>query len=263
MPNVKISQLTSFTSLDTTDVLPCVKNVAGTDTTGKITVDNLATSIGIGDTLLSHTTNYTKRPPTVGTISFASLSMGSRGDLAAGHVVRLTQGSTQKFYLVTAISGSAPSFTVSVSGPPLDTSVDITDDSFYVLNNQRAVPVDVVFSGAYAIGGTTTNTLIQDETKSQLRWHGPPSKLLYFAARNNTADSSSATSINVALNGTVSASSSNVSVSGSGSWNSVANGTITDTNIAFGEYIEVKLTGVGGDGDARDLTVSLVFAMEQ
>ena len=47
-------------------------------------------------------------------------------------------------------------------------------------------------------------------------------------------------------------------------WNAVSPGSIEKSyyDISFADEIEVGLVSAGTDGDARDLTISLVFALE-
>lgn len=258
MANVKITALPAVTTLAKTDILPCVKDVTGTNTTSKITVDNLAGAMGIGDTLIPDA-NYTATPPATTYVHFSDVT-----NIAVGQLVKLQQNSTTTFHLVTQIDTSTSPKRVYLSGPALDTTAVIVANTFFVLTNQKAVPADIVFSGAYAIGGTT-NTLINRETKSKFRWNGPPAKLVYVAARNNAADGGSTkASINVSINGTTSALTSDITMTGT-SYNVVADGGIVSgqTDIAFSQELEVKLVGAGTDGDSRDLTVSVVFALEQ
>jgi|MDSZ01.2.fsa_nt_gb hypothetical protein len=258
MANVKITALPAVTTLAKTDIIPCVKDVTGTNTTSKITVDNLAGAMGIGDTLIPNA-NYTARPPQTTYVHFSDVT-----GISVGQLVKLQQSSTVSFHLVTQIDTSTSPKRVYLSGPALDTTADIVSDSLFVLTNQKAVPADIVFSGAYAIGGTT-NTLINRETKSKFRWNGPPAKLVYVAARNNAADGGSTkASINVSINGTTSALTSDITMTGT-NYNTVADGGIVSgqTDIAFSQELEVKLVGAGTDGDSRDLTVSVVFALEQ
>ncbi len=258
MANVKITALPAVTTLAKTDIVPCVKDVAGTNTTSKITVDNLAGAMGIGDTLIPDA-NYTSTPPATTYVHFSDVT-----GISVGQLVKLQQSSTVSFHLVTQIDTSTSPKRVYLSGPALDTTAVIVTNTFFVLTNQKAVPADIVFSGAYAIRRNYKHAYKQ-RNEEQVRWNGPPAKLVYVAARNNAADGGSTkASINVSINGTTSALTSDITMTGT-NYNTVADGGIVSgqTDIAFSQELEVKLVGAGTDGDSRDLTVSVVFALEQ
>jgi hypothetical protein len=254
MANVKISALPAVTTLAGTDVLPCVKDVSGTDTTSRISVSDLANAIGTGNTLVSNS-SYTASPVSSDYIQFSDTT-----GIYAGQTLRLQQNATT-YHLVTSLGASNE---VYLSGPPLEVGVPIVNDSLFIIDYQRNVAADIVFSGAYAIGGATDN-LISRETRSGFRWHGPPSRLLYVAARTNADDSQSTkATLNVSINGTTGSLTSVITLSGT-SWVGTANGNIPVSNasVSFGQDIEVQLKNAGGDGDGRDLIVSLVFLLEE
>lgn len=256
MANVKISQLPSVTTADkANDKVVLVASGA----TSNITVGNLASAMGVGDLIIS-SSDYTANPSTNEYIEFSNI-----GSLQAGQVVKLTQNS-KTYHLVKSIDTAATPDRVHLSGPNLADNVAIVNNTFAILNDSRAIPIDVLFAGSYCISHSAgTNTLIADENKTSLRWTGPTARLVYVAAKTNVADGSASTyaQINVAIDGTTSAITSDITLD-STAWKEVADGGMvaSQNQVNFGEVIEVKLTNNGGDGDSQDLTVSMVFVVE-
>ena len=258
MANVKISELpAASTNLGTSDVLVCVQS----STTKSVTVARLGNSLGVGDNVIDKTL-YENSPSTNnGGISSGNeyITLTSTSDFSAGQLIKLTQ-SAKTYHLVTQVTSTQ----VHLSGPSIDNGTPIVNDSLATLNDARGIPVDVVFSGAYCLAQSSTNTLIADENKTSLRWTGPTARLVYVAAKHNTAESGSTKpAINVAINGTTSAMTSDITLANT-NWTEVANGGMVQgqSQVEFGEIIEVKLVNNGSNGDARDLTVSMVFAVE-
>lgn len=258
MANVKITALPEATSLNTGDLVCCVADATGSATTSKITLANLGNSIGIGNTPVN-ILNYDQTPTSTQYIDFSDTS-----GFYAGQGVVLTQ-SSQTYHLVTQVDTDK----VYLSGPPLDTATPIVESpnlSFFILSYQRSVPVDLVFSGSYCLQGNTAG-LIARENKSSLRWTGPPARLAYVAAKTATTDGSTSPAsypaINISIGGTASIA-SDLQLSTT-SWTAVPNGGMigSQNQVTFGDEIEVQLNASGGDGDSRDLTVSMVFILEQ
>lgn len=256
MANVKISQLpTVSTANNLNDKVVLVASGA----TSNITVGNLASSMGVGDRIISPS-DYDGNVQANEYIEFTTI-----GDIKAGQLVKLTQ-SGKTYHLIKNVDLLSNPVRVHLSGPNLENSVAIVNNTFAVLNDARSIPIDVLFGGNYCISHASgTNTLIADENKTSLRWTGPPSRLVYVAAKTNVADGSASTyaSINVSIDGTTSCLSSDIVLNNT-SWKEVPDGGIvgTQNQVNFGEVIEVKLVNNGGDGDSQDLTVSMVFAVE-
>lgn len=254
MTTVKISQLdVSPANLATTDHLVC--NRSGT--TERVTVSRLANSMGVGDTTID-TSTYTAA---VGSNEY--ITMSNTSAIKAGMLVKFTQGGgATTYHLVKSVTTNTK---ISLSGLSIAGNGSIDANSFKILNDARGIPVDVVFSGSYCIDhASPTNTLIADENKTQLRWTGPTARLVYVAARTQQTDGGTdKPDINVSINGTTSAISTDLTLTAANTWYEVADGGMASASqVNFGEVIEVKLTDNGTDGDARDLTVSMVFAVE-
>jgi hypothetical protein len=256
MANVKISQLPS---VGTADRINDKVVLVASGATSNITVGNLASSMGVGDRIISPS-DYDGNVGANEYIEFTSI-----GDVKAGQLVKLTQ-SSKTYHLIKNVDLLSNPVRVHLSGPNLENNVAIINNTFAVLNDARSIPIDVLFAGNYCISHASgTNTLIADENKTSLRWTGPTSRLVYVAAKTNVADGSASTyaSINVSIDGTTSALSSDITLN-STSWKEVPDGGIVaaQNQVNFGDIVEVKLTNNGGDGDSQDLTVSMVFAVE-
>jgi len=269
MANKKITDLTAATTLNNDDLLPCVSGIGATPVTQKITVANLRNVVGTGNTIIPSLPSggdFSQSALANNVISFSDIASSG---IQEGDVCSFAQNGSTHYYLVTDITFSSPSYLVTLAGPSISTSFNVGDITVY--SKSRSINTDIVFSGAYAVNGTTS-FLINRETGTKFRWNGPKAYLLYFVARNNEADGSgTAPEINVTVaradslgtrNSVFTFVSGGLPVSGTG-WNASSNNVLpAHYSINFGDELEVSLLSVGGDGDARDLTVSFVFALE-
>lgn len=260
MANKKITELPAVTSLTTaTDVVVCVASNA----TSKITIDNLKSTMNIGDTTVTGFTSTSSNPGTNEYIEFTNSSL-----MQAGQVLKVTQGVTERYHLVTQVDTSSNPDRVYLSGPNLDDNVVVS--SIKIVPDSRTVPIDILFAGSYCIShGTGTDTLVADENKSSIRWSQQNARLVYVAARSRVVDGgSNKAQINVAISGssvfTTNVLSSNITLSNANTWVAVPSGGIdgTQNQVTFGDEVEIRLLQNGTDGDSQDLTVSLVFAVE-
>lgn len=257
MADIKITDLTPVTQLNANDLVPCVSGMSGTPATTSINIGDLRTVIGTGNTQISGA-SHDALPSSGNVIGFPNGVTG----IAVGNIMKLSHQGAIRYFLVTAVGSSS----ITLSGPTLSTASTVSN--LEVLAQQRAVIADIVMSGAYCIGGATTS-LINRETKSKFRWNAARAYLVYVNARNNTADSVAAPTINITraqaanLSSASDVLSSPLTVSGT-SWNSAAAGTIRSSyyEFNFGDELEIDLVSAGSDGDARDMTVTVVFALE-
>lgn len=260
MANKKITELPAVTSLTTaTDVVVCVAS----NTTSKITIDNMKTSMNIGDTTVTGYTSTSTNPGANEYIEFTNTSQ-----MQAGQVVKVTQGVTETYHLVTNVDTASSPERVYLSGPNLSNGVVVS--SIKIVPDSKTVPIDVLFSGSYCISHSAgTDSLIADENKTSLRWTQTNARLVYVAARSEVVDGgASYADINVAISGsgvfTTSVLNADIELNTAASWIAVPAGGIdgAQNQVTFGDEIEIRLTDNGTDGDSQDLTVSLVFAVE-
>ena len=264
MANIKITELSAVTTLADNDIFPCVAAVSSSAATSKITVENLRTVVGTGNTSIA-ASNYSSTPAVGNVIDFSSGGSGSTAGIEKGNIVSVVQSSNTLYFLVTNVVTDT---SVTLAGPSLCTSGANPISVFTVYAAQRAVIVDLLFSGSYAIGGTTTE-LINRETSSKFRWNNAKGYFLYAIARQNTVDGSTQGQImpTIARSSALSTYndllSTNITLAGTTAWTASSN-TVDSAQygINFGDEIEIDLKNAGGNGDARDLTVSLVFALE-
>lgn len=263
MANKKITQLTAATTLNDGDLIPCVSGIGTTPVTQKISIASMRTVIGTGNTVITVASNdFTPQPLANNVITFSDTVTSG---IQAGDVCSFAQNGFTQYYLVTQVSVNT---SVTFAGPPISTAFSIGDITIY--SKSRSVQTDIVFSGAYAINGTT-NTLINRETRSRFRWNGAKAYLLFVAARNNEEDGGTDAEINVSIaklaslstrNNMLTYSSGGLVLAGTG-WNTSTNNLIAQHYVVeFGDEIEIALVDAGGNGDARDLTVQLVFGLE-
>lgn len=267
MANKKITDLTAATTLNDDDLFPCVSGVGVSPVTEKISVANLRTVVGTGNTIISSTSgDYNVNPAAATSDNQIAFSNTTNSGIQAGDICSFVQNSITNYYLVKEVSSGNY---VEFAGPAISIAHNIGDITIY--SKSRSVTTDIVFSGAYAINGATT-TLINSETKSKFRWNGAKAYLLFVAARNNQADGSGTPAeinVTVARSGSLSTynditnyATGGLALTGTG-WNTTLNQIDSGQYaINFGDEIEIDLVNSGGDGDARDLTVSLVFGLE-
>jgi hypothetical protein len=261
MANKKITDLNAVTTLNNADLFACVSGVGTSPVTQSISVGNLRSVIGSGNTIIAVSSNAFTTTVAANT-NLISFSDTVTSGIEKGDIVSFAQGGVTSFYLVTNVVTDT---SVTVAGPLISNLSPIGDITVY--SKSRSITTDVVFSGAYAIGGSTA-TLINRETRSVLRWNAPKAYFVFAAARNNQADGTSPAQINISIARSGSLSTRNnmltsaISLSGN-SW--VTTDRTVDSShyvVEFGDEIEVNLVNAGGDGDSRDLTVSLVFGLE-
>lgn len=266
MANKKITDLTAATTLNDDDLFPCVSGVGVSPVTEKITVANLKTVVGTGNTTivsLSSGGDFTQTPLSNNIIRFSDVASSG---IQAGDLVSFVQNGVENYYLVTGITPQSSDFDVTLAGPVISTAYPIGDITIY--SKSRVLSSDLIFSGSYAINGAT-ETLINAETRSKFRWNGAKAYLVYVAARNNQADGGATpAAINIRIAKLANLGTSNevltsdISLSGTG-WQASSN-TVDSGQYAveFGDELEVSLVNTGTDGDSRDLTVTMVFGLE-
>lgn len=250
MANVKISALGAGTNPASGDVFPGVQG----GVTLKFDYDELEDSILTAvDARVIAASKYTAAPATNSTITFSDTS-----DLTIGDVLLIVHNAVNKYYVVTAIGGG----TITVSGPTL-AGFSITTLSRLV--SPSSVQVDLFMPGNYLVGGATTD-LLDRETRTLFRWQRPAAKLVYAAMRHATADTDA--SNQPTLNVTIGASSvfvTDFTMPNATTWvtPTLTNGAVTLGNydIDFGDAMEIDLVTSPGNGDARDLIVSLTFVL--
>lgn len=247
----KISELTAATALNTSDVLPVVQG----SSTRKIDVLTLLETLqGLTRWRPIPTADYTATPA-----STSRITMSDTTGLRVGLPIRYTYNSVTYYGVIDAVSAGTH---IDVAGATLNTGQDLTD--LRVGTPEMVVQMDLFVSGTYGDG---TNDLLATDMNAYVRWQLPDAYLVKFAATHKTVDGTAQPKINVKVGGSsVSTADTNngIQLSTAGAW--VENGAIAinTTNYAINpdDAIEVACTAAGTDGDAADLTVSLLFVME-
>lgn len=151
--------------------------------------------------------------------------------------------------------------TVTLAGAPMTTNCD---EVLEYGDFTRVVPVEVMIPSSFAAAGASS-TLINTVLKSDLAWRMGKAYLVQFYIIVDTDDSgANQTRVNVNIAGSaVGTANTNAGVAIAETWQS----TTTDINtsnydIAFGEAIELTCDANGTNGDAKDLTVSMIFVLE-
>lgn len=266
MANKKITDLTAATTLNDDDLFPCVSGVGVSPVTEKITVADLKTVIGTGNTTIESLPSggdFTQNPLSGNVIEFSDVASSG---IQSGDLVSFVQNGQTNYYLVSSVAAQNNNvWHVTLAGPSISTAFAIGDITIY--SKSRVLSSDLIFSGAYAINGTT-QTLINRETKSKFRWNGAKAYLVYVVARNDQQDGTLASSINIRIAKANNLGTSNnvltsaITLAGTG-WQASSNTVDSGQYVVeFGDELEVSLVSAGTDGDSRDLTVTMVFGLE-
>lgn len=191
--------------------------------------------------------------------STSTLTMSDTSAVYVGDGIKYTDGRGTYYAIVTAVSANT---SITIAGAAFDTGSDVT--ALYVGNN-KIIQMDFFDSGTYGDGA---NDLLAADMNTYSKWQGRKAYLVSFSAVHKTADTGAAQpKINVKVNAAaVSTNDTNngVQLSTAGTWvdNSAVAINTSNYDINRGEAIEITCTAAGTNGDASDLTVSLVFVQE-
>jgi len=251
MADSAIGSLPSIGTVADDDVLAIVDTSA--NLTKKVSASAMRAALGVDGWREIASSKYTALPTSSSTIAMTDTS-----DFAVGMAVRWTQSGTDYYGIVSAVSAST---SITVHGPALSTSVNIT--ALYAGDDSRIVQRDVLISGNYGDGAAD---LIASDNKSAWRWNGPAAHLVHFAAIHNSDDTgANQPKVNVKVGGNaVSTNDSNNGVQVGTTWqdNPAAEVNASNYAVSNGDAIEIACTVAGSNGDASDLTVGIVFVLD-
>lgn len=147
--------------------------------------------------------------------------------------------------------------TVTIGGAPMTTSYDAY---LQYGDMTRVVQLDLPINGWYEDADDAT--LVADDLFSYIKWQLGTAYCVKFSVIDKTADSGAEAFINVMINSAaVSTSNTNAGLTVNTAWvDTVVDINVANYDILYGESIEVAADRQG-NGDARDLTVSMVFVL--
>lgn len=199
-------------------------------------------------------TKYTATPASTSTITFSDTS-----DLAVGRPVRYTYGGTTYYGIITAIATNS---LLTIAGAPLDVGQDLT--ALEIGTSGQVVIMDLQVAGTYADG---VEDILAGTANRYIRWRKSAAYLVALSATHKTADTGAAQpKLNVKVAGNLVStedSSAGLQLSTSGAWVNGSAVAISAANyaVAFNDALELRVTAAGTNGNAANLSASLVFVV--
>jgi hypothetical protein len=197
-------------------------------------------------------TKYTATPASTSTVTFSDTS-----DIAVGRAVRYTYGGTTYYGVITAVAANS---LMTIAGATLNTGVALT-------NLEIGTPAQVAtmllsVSGAYA---DNVEDILAGTSNRYVRWRKSRAYLVSISATHKTADTGAAQpKLNAKIAGNlVSTQDSNagLQLSTAGTWVDGSAVAISTANyaVAWNDALELRVTAAGTNGNAANVSVSLVF----
>jgi len=191
--------------------------------------------------------------------STSQITMSDTSDVRVGLPVAYTYNGARYYGIVTAVSANA---SMTIAGAPLDVAHAITE--LQVGLASQVVQHELYIPGDYDAG---VQDLLAVLAKRYFRWQFGAAHLVAFSAVHKTADTGAQPKINVKVNGTLVSTNDaakGIQMGAAGVWvdNPAVAVSTTNYTVVRGNPIEVRLTQVGTNGNANDLTVSLTFVLE-
>jgi hypothetical protein len=155
--------------------------------------------------------------------------------------------------------------TWTIQGAPMTVGTDFAEHGFFLGYSESMVQMDLRLPGLYGAGATTTALLTLAGTFRL--WGGSRARLVAFAARHATNDTTVNPKINILVDGArVSTNNGNLGIqplAASWVWNPDVAIHTTNYIIETDDPIEIEVTAAGGTGDASDLSVVLFICYEK
>jgi hypothetical protein len=250
--NTYVEGLTAATTMTATDKLYTVQSGTSKYVTASTLASYAASAAAELPWALVGDSKYTALPASTSTITMTDTS-----DFAIGYPVKYRDSSGTFYGIVTAVAANS---LLTIAGATLDTGRQLLE--LRVGRPERVVPATFFVDGTY---GAAEQDLFAVVTKSRYRWSMANAYLVRFSAAHDTVDTGATQPVvNVKVGGDLVAT-TGVAMSGvAGTW--VNNGAVdispTHYAVANGDAIDIRCTTAGANGNAEDLTVSMVFVLE-
>ncbi len=200
-------------------------------------------------------TKYTPTPASTSSVTFNDTT-----DLAVGKPVRYAYNGTTYYGIISSIASNA---SITISGAPLDVGHDIT--ALAVGAPSQLLIMDLTVAGIYA---DNTEDILAGTANRYIRWKKSLAHLVGFSATHKTADTgASQPKLNIKVDGNlVSTQDSNagLQLSTAGAWvdGSAVAISVGNYSVSFNSALDMRVTAVGTNLDAANLSVSLIFVLE-
>lgn len=185
-----------------------------------------------------------------------TITMSATAGIVKGLPLRLVTSAGTKYVIANLVTANS---TVTVTGPLLGTDAI---SSMSVGKPEQVSDMNLFVAGAYST--SVTQSLMQDKMETYYRWRASKAHVAEASFINHSADGTSAPKMNVLVNGSrliTDNSGLGVEVQSAGVWNTSV-GVGIAAEIDRNDQLELEVTTAGGDGDARELTVTLTFILD-
>ena len=151
---------------------------------------------------------------------------------------------------------------MTIAGAPLDVGQSLTN--LEIGTPGQVVIMDLLVPGTYA---DNTEDILAGTANQHIRWRKSAAYLVAFSATHKTADTGAAQpKLNVKVDGNlISTQDSNagLQLSTSGAWVDSSAVAISTGNyaVSFNSALELRVTAAGTNGNAANLSTSLVFVL--
>jgi len=202
-----------------------------------------------GGTTQVPTANFTAVPASTSTITMLADMTAS---ILPGQPIKYVIGGVTYYGMVTAMTAGL----MTIAGPPLGGNIT----SLYYLGNHKIMQVDIVVNGFYE--DATNVALIASDLGSFFKWQTSKAYLVKYSVYSRIHDTGTHGKATVIIAGAdVNTVAGGVTIAADATWYP----TVVDINSAnydvnYGETIEISVTK-SGNGDAQDLTVSMIFVL--
>jgi len=200
----------------------------------------------------------THRPTTTSTVT---VDPDLQNTLNIGRPVIYIQNDTPYYGRLKTVTTD----TWTIQGAPMTVSQDFAEHGFFLGYANSIVQVDLKIPGLYGAVATTTALLSLAGTFQS--WGNARARLVAFAARHATNDTTANPKINILVDGArVSTADGNLGIqplAASWVWNPDVSINTTNYIVETDDPIEIEVTAAGGTGDASDLSVALFIAYEK
>jgi len=253
MPNVKISELPSITTVADANMLPVVEST----TTKKATAKQVRLFTRANQRWMPiDTTKYTANPPAIDTITCSDTT-----DFAIGLPLKYAYGGSTYYGMVVAINAGV---SITVAGAPLVPGTPLT--ALYVGTPEMVFSDRFYIPGLY---GAVAQDIFTGIALQSAKWAGREARCVRIQAVHRVIDSGANQpkinfKIGVVLVSTNDAN-SGIQLGAAWTWVNNPNVAVSTANYVatYDANLNVRCTVAGSNGDASDLTVVVTFVLTE
>ena len=203
--------------------------------------------------------NYTATPSTTSRLLMSDTSDFISGSGTSNQPIKWVDGNGTHYAIVSAVVENTH---IDIYGAPFTVGSGADLTVLYIGNAELVHQVDFNIGGAYGDGAETD--LLWNDVNTQFIWELPPAALVHVKGLNKTDDGTAQPYINIQIDDDrVLTESSGKGIQPTTTWvRCSAVGIDIDYYTASpGSSVEVECAQAGSDGDAANLTISLIFVL--